>query len=463
MNFISLEFLSLFLICFCAHHLSPQKWKKHILLASSCVFIGYFHLMFLIVALGVAFFAYAAGVFIENSEEQKRINIAYGVSIGLIIAFWIVCRNTNTLFGTNNFLFPLGISFYSFQAIAYLTEIYWGDEKAERSLVDFMVYMLLFLKFLSGPIERPTDLLPQIKSLKSVSYEMCTYGMKLILIGLIKKLVVADQIAPYVDPIFDSPQLASGLQLFMACLLYPIELYTDFSGYTDIAIGGAMLFGLRLTPNFNRPFIAETTSELWRRWHMSLSFWVRDYFFIPLSSLLRKYGETGVVISLLTTFALLGMWHGTGLTFIVYGLIQGVSIVYELKAKSMREQFRNIIGSKVFSVWSVMRMYMIFAISLIFFRCNSMSDAVYFFSNISFKPLTIWKEMNLGMSDHICIVAGSGLFLVLLYEFYMARFDLLKRMETMPVYFRWGIYYLLVFALLEYGKWGADNFIYLQF
>ena len=271
MSFISLEFVALFVCCFLAFYLVGKPYRKYVLLASSFVFIGYFHLLFLIVALAITLFTYAAGRGIESARQGKHLRLAYIASIGTIIVFWIVCRHAQSFTGCKGFLFPLGISFYSFQAIAYLTEIYWEEEKAERNLPDFMIYMLFFMKFLSGPIERPGDLLPQIRNLRPASYEMMTYGLKLIVIGLMKKLMLADHIAPYIDDIFNSAHTASGVQLLMACLLYPVELYADFSGYTDIALGGARLFGLRLSPNFNNPFSAQTTSDLWRRWHMHRS------------------------------------------------------------------------------------------------------------------------------------------------------------------------------------------------
>ena len=342
------------------------------------------------------------------------------------------------------------MSFYTFQAIGYLTEVYWEEEKAERRPIDFLLYMLLFMKFLSGPIERSADLLPQVRKLSPASYSMMTYGLKLIVVGLVKKLVLADHIAPYIDGAFNSMHTASGVQLFMACLLYPIELYADFSGYTDMAIGIGMLFGLKLSSNFAHPFAAQTTAEFWRRWHISLSSWVRDYLFLPLSSFTRRWGQWGVAASLMGTFA-------------VYGLIQGLVIVWELRTERIRNKVRKHIGRRLFATLSVIRTYLIFAVSLVFFKAQSVSDAFYFLRNISFQTHASWKEINIGMSDHICIVAGAALLLMLLYDFFMSKGDLHRRLERQPILLRWTIYYLIVFALFAYGKFGTENFIYLQF
>lgn len=377
-----------------------------------------------------------------------------------LLDWFQVCQR---LTGDSGFIFPLGMSFYTFQAIGYLTEVYWEEEKAERCPIDFLLYMLLFMKFLSGPIERSANLLPQVRRLSPASYSMMTYGLRLIVVGLVKKMVLADHIAPYIDGAFNSMHTASGVQLFMACLLYPIELYADFSGYTDMAIGIGMLFGLKLSPNFAHPFAAQTTAEFWRRWHISLSSWVRDYLFLPLSSFTRRWGQWGVVASLMVTFIALGIWHGAGWTFAVYGLIQGLVIVWELKTERIRNRVRKHIGKRLFATLSVIRTYLIFAISLVFFKAQSVSDAFYFLRNISFQIHVSWKEINIGMSDHICIVAGAALLLMLLYDFFMSKGDLHLRFEKQPAVLRWIVYYLIVFAVFAYGKFGTENFIYLQF
>jgi len=337
------------------------------------------------------------------------------------------------------------------------------EEEPEENLADFMIYMLFFMKFLSGPIERARDMLPQLKSGKPVAYPSIVYGMKLIVVGLIKKLILADYISPYIDGIFNSIHTASGIQLLMACLLYPVELYGDFSGYTDIALGGACMLGFKLSPNFNRPFIAQTTAEFWRRWHMSLSFWVRDYLYLPLSSGMRRWGQWGVFLSLSLTFAGLGAWHGAGWNYIIYGLIQGLIIFYEMKTAMICNKIKNWIGNPLFTTLSILRTYLLFAFSLIFFRLESVSDALYYIRNISFSTHASWKEVSIGIPDHNCIVAGSALVLILVYEYIMSKRDLLEALEKQPMLVRWGIYYLLAIMFFTLGQFNSDSFIYLQF
>lgn len=464
MSFISLEFILLFLLCFTLYHFVSDKGRKLVLLAASGVFIGYFNPAFLVTTLVVSLFTYGAAILIEQAREKgKGSRLIYWSSISCLVLCWIGFRYANRLTGDSGFIFPLGMSFYTFQAIGYLTEVYWEEEKAERRPIDFLLYMLLFMKFLSGPIERSADLLPQVRELSLASYSIMTYGLRLIVVGLVKKLVLADHIAPYIDGVFSSMHTASGVQLLMACLLYPIELYADFSGYTDMAIGIGMLFGLKLSPNFAHPFTAQTTAEFWRRWHISLSSWVRDYLFLPLSSFTRRWGKWGVAASLMVTFIALGVWHGAGWTFAVYGFIQGLVIVWELRTERIRNKVRKHIGGWLFATLSIIRTYLIFAVSLVFFKAQSVSDAFYFLRNISFQTHASWKEINIGMSDHICIVAGAALLLMLLYDFFMSKGDLHRRLEKQPILLRWTIYYLIVFALFAYGKFGTENFIYLQF
>lgn len=462
MSFISLNFVTLFVCTFLLYYTLPPKYRKAILLLSSCIFIGYYHIAFLIIALLISLATFFLGKWVGQSKHEKDTKRIYISGLCFLITGWLAFRYANLLPGVH-WLFPLGISFYTFQALSYLTEIYWKEEEPEENLADFMIYMLFFMKFLSGPIERARDMLPQLKSGKPVAYPSIVYGMKLIVVGLIKKLILADYISPYIVGIFNSIHTASGIQLLMACLLYPVELYGDFSGYTDIALGGACMLGFKLSPNFNRPFIAQTTAEFWRRWHMSLSFWVRDYLYLPLSSGMRRWGQWGVFLSLSLTFAGLGAWHGAGWNYIIYGLIQGLIIFYEMKTAMIRNKIKNCIGNPLFTTLSILRTYLLFAFSLIFFRLESVSDALYYIRNISFSTHASWKEVSIGIPDHNCIVAGSALVLILVYEYFMSKRDLLEALEKQPMLVRWGIYYLLAIMFFTLGQFNSDSFIYLQF
>lgn len=460
MQFLSFNFLALFTLYFFLYYAVKGRARNLILLVTSCIFIGWYYLPFLLTAVVVALFTFFWAQWMESrAKAGKKTKPVYIAGIIALIGGWLLLHGTVI----DDIIFPLGMSFYTFQAISYLTDVYWQEQRSERNWVDFLIYMLFFMKFLSGPIERGGDLLPQLKDPRPFIYSNAVTGLKYILLGLIKKLLIANQISPQTDVMFHSIHDLSGVQLLMTCLLYPIELYADFSGYTDIAIGGAYMFGIKLSPNFNRPFAARSTADFWRRWHMSLSFWVRDYLYVPLTAGTRNWGQWGIYFSLLITFLALGLWHGAGLTFAIYGLIQGVLICWEMKTAAFRNNLPQYIGKYAADSLLIVRTYLLFALSLIFFRVQSLSDAWYFLRNISFEVHSSWKEMNIGIRDHNCIVAGSALLLVLIYEYYASKYNLMETLERQPAWLRWSVYYLLVFALLMLGKFDTETFIYLQF
>lgn len=455
MLFLSLSFITLFVICFILYYWVADKYRNLLLLAASALFAGYANWIFLLVAIAISLFTYVTGRLIERADEKRGLYLLFG-SIGILIITWISFRYSTSL------IFPLGISFYTFQAIGYLTDVYWGETKAERSIVNLSLFMIFFMKFLSGPIERGGDMFAELKKTKHFDYDETVSGMKLIFLGLFKKLLIANHIAPYTAGMFQSIHDLSGLQLLMTCLIYPIELYADFSGYTDIALGGARMFGIKLSPNFNRPFIAKSTSDFWRRWHMSLSFWVRDYVYVPLTAEFRKFGQSGVLLSLVITFTALGIWHGAGWTFAIYGLIQGLIICYEMKVKFFRNNLHRIVGRPIADMLFIIRTYLLFALSLIFFKVETISDALYFISHISFEAQN-WKEMNIGMPDHNCVVAGISLLALWIFEYLSANYDLNKSFRKLPVAVRWVCYFALVFTIFLLGKFDTENFIYIQF
>lgn len=479
MMFTSWEFVLLFACSVVLYYTLPRKFQKSVLLVASLCFAGYFNLMFPVIALAITGITYYLGKYIGRQEDDKPRKRIFCAGIVFLILFLAVFKymgfiesNLQWLLGlvgipfdlpAESILFPLGISFYTFQALSYLIDVYWGEEDAEKSLMDFTLYMLFFMKFLSGPIERAGDFLPQSKEGKSFDYENVTYGVKLMCIGLMKKMIIADRLAPYLNDILGSVQNTSGVQLLMAGLLYPIELYADFSGYTDIAIGGAMVFGYKLSPNFNRPFTAKSITDFWRRWHMTLSFWVRDYLYQPIAASKRYWGRWGIIYALIITFVLLGLWHGGGWNFVIYGLIQGLIISYEMLAAGFRRKMEDFTGKRVFGVYSIVRTYLLFAFSLVFFRLDTLSEVWYMFSHLSLNLSHGVKELRMGMPDHDIFVLVGAIVLLFVYEYFMSKRDLLKAVSRQRAVVRWGIYYLFVFLFLLFGEFGSKDFIYLQF
>ena len=479
MSFISFEFLILFVCTLLVYYAVKSAYRKYVLLLASFIFIGFNHYFFLLTALLITIYTFFSAISIDKAETQKKRKKRYQLAVISLICIWFIFRYSDEILQlvcqllsianlpstpfSSHWIFPLGLSFYTFQAISYLTEVYWEEEQPEKELSIFMVYMLFFMKFLSGPIERSAHFLPQIHSDNKVAYSNLVRGSQLIWIGLFKKLIISGSISTYIDYVFDAPQTVSGIQLIVAALLYPLDLYADFSGYTNMAIGGALMLGLKLVPNFDRPFGAYTITDFWRRWHMSLSFWVRDYIYQPLSMSLRKLKRKAIYLSLIITFVCMGMWHGAGWNFIIYGLIQGIVMCYEIMTAKLRNKAQGLLGRPLYATIAIMRTYLIFAFSLIFFRLDTLSTAVYYIRHMSFQIDSSWKEINLGIPDHNLLVAGTALFLLFIFEYLSSKRDLLLLLSQQKVMVRWAIYFFMVFALFGFGEFSSDNFIYLQF
>ncbi|MCH4147956.1 MAG: MBOAT family protein [Prevotella sp.] len=456
MEFISLPFVACMVLTFVLYYAhSSRRWQHIVLLLASCVFIGYYHLSYLLIAVAITIFTFVAGKWIHRSLNTSHATLLLWVSIVALVGFWLVARYWFPLF-------PLGISFYTFQALSYLIEIYW-EEEPEDDFWDFSLYMLLFVKFLSGPIERAFDLLPQLKKPKVFAYESVTRGLKLIAWGVFLKLVIADRIGPSLDIVLDNVHGASGMQLLVATLLYPIQLYADFAGYTCMALGLGRMLGFELKPNFDRPFVSQSTGELWRRWHMTLSFWVRDYVFTPLNASLRKWKRWGVSLALLVTFVAIGVWHGAGWTFALYGLFQGIVIIYETLASKQRNHLKEIIGNKTWKGLMIVRTYLLFALSLLFFRVSRIGDVFYTYRHLFDGLNTSAKELRLGMTDNEWVSFGIAVLLMFLFEFFNSRHDLFERSEHLRPAGRWACYLAVVILIFLYGNFGIENFIYIQF
>ena len=456
MEFISIPFVACMVLTFVFYYArTSRRWQHIVLLAASCIFIGYYHPAYFLTAAAITLFTFFAGKGIHRWINTSRATILLWTSIAVLVGFWLVARYQFSLF-------PLGISFYTFQALSYLIEIYW-EEDPEEDFWDFSLYMMLFVKFLSGPIERSFDLLPQLKSAKSFDYEAVSRGLKLVAWGVFLKLVIADRISPSLDLVLDHVRSSSGMQLLVATLLYPLQLYADFAGYTCMALGLGKMLGFNLKPNFDRPFTALSTGELWRRWHMTLSFWVRDYVFTPLNASLRHWGKAGVVLSLLATFVTIGVWHGAGWTFALYGLFQGVVIIYEPLASRQREWARQKMGSKAWAWLMTLRTYLLFALSLLLFRVKEVGDVFYAYAHLFDGMQSSIKELRLGMTDSNWISFGVAVLIMFLFEFFHARGDLFARSEKLPTALRWATYIGAITIIFLYGAFGVENFIYIQF
>jgi D-alanyl-lipoteichoic acid acyltransferase DltB (MBOAT superfamily) len=298
---------------------------------------------------------------------------------------------------------PLGLSFHVFQSLSYVIEVYKEKYKPEKNYISYALYVMFFPQLVAGPIERPQHLLPQINTVHTFDYIKARRGLERILWGFFKKLVIADQLSRVISYFFQNNPLESTTLIFVM-ILFAYQLYCDFSGYSDIAVGSAMLLGFELTENFDRPFSAKSIAEFWRRWHISLSNWLRDYLYYPLAFAWKK-NKLGLYAALLITFTLIGLWHGANWTYVVFGALQGIYMVIGTITEKGRKRIADIIGltkiPKLHGAIKVVIVFMLFVISLIFFRAENMYQAVLIIKYIFTVP-----NISLFLSN-LMMVKGS--------------------------------------------------------
>ena len=455
-----LPFMALF-VCLWYRVPQPSRWK--LVLAANVVFclsidIG----AFFAVALATAV-VWQAAQNAQPEQPSRRGWLALGLAAALLPL--LVLKYSGMLVpGLRDLYKPFGLAYYSLQLAGYLLDVWHGRTAPTPSYARLWCYAGFFLSLTQGPFNRYNTLMPQLEAApKTFETQRLVSGLQRSAWGYFKKFAIADRAAIVVSAAFADPASFDRSQLIFATVMYSFQLYADFSGYTDMAIGGAMMFGYRLSPNFNRPFAAKTITDFWRRWHMSLSFWVRDYLYQPIAASKRYWGQWGIVYALVVTFVLLGVWHGAGWNYVIYGLIQGLIISYEMVTVAYRNKVETSVGKHVFGAYSILRTYLLFAFSLLFFRLPSLSDAGYMISHLSFNLHTSIKELRLGMTDQECIVAGVAVIVLFLYEYFMSKLDLLQALSERHRIIRWGVYYLLVLLMFLFGQFGSEDFIYLQF
>ncbi|MBS5133642.1 MAG: MBOAT family protein [Lachnospiraceae bacterium] len=347
MSFISLRFVTFFFILLIVMRMTKKKETQHIvLLAASYIFYALGDIRFLGLLFLMSLLVWWLGLAIQNDDNKKKPLI-----IGVVIAlcslvffkyFNFFVESFARILGqhsvhTLKIILPIGISFYIFQAISYLADVYYGKVQARKSVVDILLYIGFFPQIVSGPIVKAHDFFPQLEERHVITKEKLSYGLQLILIGLFKKVVIADRLGVCVNSVYSAPSAYSGPSLLCAVIAYAIQIYCDFSGYSDMAIGVAHILGFDLGKNFNLPYIASNPSEFWKRWHISLSSWFRDYVYIPLGG--NRRGEFRTYFNLFITMLLSGLWHGASWMFILWGALYGVtSVIHKFYCKLKKDK-----------------------------------------------------------------------------------------------------------------------------
>lgn len=372
----------------------PHKYRWFHLLVASCVFYMAFIPVYILILFFTIIIDYIAGIAIENAKFERRklfliISIVANVLVLAIFKYYnFFTENINDFFQAYNIttydlpylniILPIGLSFHTFQAMSYTIEVYRGKQKAERHFGIYSLYVMFYPQLVAGPIERPQNLLPQFKEKHNFSSQNLSDGLRLMLWGFFKKLVIADRLSQYVDIVYSNPGDYHYLNLIIATVFFAIQIYCDFSGYSDIAIGAAKTMGFHLMTNFNRPYFAKNIQEFWKKWHISLSTWFRDYLYISLGG--NRVGIKRMYFNVSVVFLLSGFWHGANWTYIVWGALHTVFII----AYMLYHQYSKfkIPKNKILNFVSILFTFILVSFAWIYFRANSIDDANLIAKNI---------------------------------------------------------------------------------
>ena len=496
MSFVSGPFFLFVLLVIVVYFLAPLQRRISVLLAASIIFYLIVSPQHIFVIIFIIAVSYGAGIGIEVWEGKKKlIGFLSGIILvcGTLILFkYVDFVIENTVFVARLFhrtlafkefrlILPLGLSFYALQALSYVTEVYRGNIRAERHLGIYALYIMFFPKLAAGPIEKPQNLLPQFYSSQPLEYQRVADGIKMIVWGVFQKLVIADRLALFVAPVFAHPQSYQGVSFIIATLFFTFQLFCDFSGYTYIALGIAQIFGFRLTNNFNHPFFARSVSEFWRRWHISFSTWLYDYIYTPLVIRLRQGGIVGVMVSLLITFFVCGLWHGSSWNFIILGMLHGIVLCFEAGSRKFIKKIYSMFPPRAINLLFLIVTFCFINLTFIFFRAETVRDARYiishlfsgvggFFNQIIFsahpyKSAEVMSEIvYMGRAPREFFIAVSGIISVLIIHVVQERFgSIIALVSQKPFWMRWLMYYMLVSGILFLGVFNYTDFVYFQF
>lgn len=387
MNFNSLTFLIFFPIVLILYHLLPSKARPALLLIASYFFYMSWNYRLVYLILGTTLISYVAGILIGRYRGKRifsKLCMAFAIIASLSVLFIYkyadfaigTINSISSLFGgkplsTLDLILPVGISFYTFQTLSYVIDVYRDDVPVEKNFWYYALFVSFFPQLVAGPIERPENLLPQLRTHARPSSEDFRAGLRMMAVGFFKKIVLADGVASIVNAVYNSPNSRSGIAVLVATVLFSLQIYGDFSGYTDIAIGSARMLGIRLMKNFDRPYISQSIKEFWARWHISLSSWFRDYLYIPLGG--NRKGRARKILNVFIVFLVSGIWHGAAWTFVLWGALHGVyRVIEEIFSKPLSRFMKY--KSTGFVAFRTVVTFILVSFAWIFFRANSIGD-----------------------------------------------------------------------------------------
>jgi alginate O-acetyltransferase complex protein AlgI len=517
MQFNSIEFLLFFPTAAAVYYTLPHRYRWFLLVLASCVFYMAFVPEYIFI-LGITIaIDYSMGIAIERSEHGKKKYLLLSILATFLVLFFFKYFN---FFNSNvaviaklihwnypvralSIVVPIGLSFHKFQSLSYVIEVYRGRQKAERHFGIYALYVMFFPQLAAGPIERPYNMLPQYHAEHPFDYDQVTNGLKLMAWGLFKKVVIADRLALIVNLVFNSPGSYEGLPLLLATVFFAFQIYCDFSGYSDIAIGAAQVLGFRLMENFNVPYAAKSIPEFWSRWHISFSTWLRDYIFLPLSySVSRRLPDRRIAgippdiaaysVGTVITMLFAGLWHGANWTYVAWGGLFGIYLMASVWTRSLRKKFVRLSRiARVRHLRPALRVLFTFALvccAWVLFRANSLDDARYVLTHMwtgtaahlayvgeTVKQLllhqnTVVLETPLKFNQQsfasvkTMLLAVAAIVAVIISDRIQMRGSVRAMLATRPAVVRWAAYYALIMAIILFGVFdNSEQFIYFRF
>lgn len=495
MLFNSLHYMIFLPLAVVAYFLLPPKRRWMFMLAASYYFYMCWKMEYIFLIIISTLVDYYAGLAMgrtkDKAKRRKYLVLSLVSNLGILFAFKYFnffsdsARQAFALFDVTaevplfHVLLPVGISFYTFQTLSYTIEVYRGHQEPEHHLGIFALYVAFFPQLVAGPIERSTNLLPQLAITQHVDYARFRRGLLRIMWGLFKKVVIADRVAEVVNQIYNHPHDHSGLEFIIATVMFAYQIYCDFSGYSDIAIGSAELFGIRLMRNFDRPYYSKTIAEFWKRWHISLSTWFRDYLYISLGG--NRVAKSRWYFNLFITFLISGLWHGAAWTFVIWGGLNGLYLILETLIERPKRNIMGRLGIREdqwrFKIPSVAATFALTCLAWIFFRANSVGDAFYVVGHLGEGLGTAMSQVlsgdwaairsvvrGFGLSQQDFQIALAAIAFLELVQFLTRGRTVLAILDLRIRPLRWAIYYGLTAAVLFLGAFNmSQQFIYFQF
>ena len=487
MLFNSLQFIFFFIIVMVIYFAIPYRFRWVLLLAASYYFYMTTKPAFVVFILLSTFITYYAGIQMGKTESKTKrkkfllLSLLFNLGLLFLLKYYNFLNDSlEVLFSHFHIVYkfpafyvllPVGISFYTFKSLSYAIDVYRGAKPPERHLGFFALYVAFFPQLLAGPIERATRFLPQLYERFDFDYQRVVKGLRLMLWGFFQKMVIADNLATLVDSVYKHPTDYQGLYLFFATFFFAFQIYCDFSGYSDIAIGAAQVMGFRTMENFNRPYFSKSIPEFWRRWHISLSSWFRDYLYIPMGG--NRVSVPRWYLNLFVVMLICGFWHGANWTFLVWGGLHGFYLIFSILTRSARDHLARMIGldrvPRLHRCLKILTTFSLVCFAWIFFRADTISDAFNIIANLFtgwgrvftvriLENIPFWGPLRFEL-----VVSLISVGILLCVQLMEERGNIIDRFSEKPAWIRWPAYYFLLLAILLFGNFGSKQFIYFQF